>query len=420
MTQGKNIRMRTLFIALLCVLAACKPMPPQQDPSHAAISPSPYSQPYHAAKQPSTTAPAPAAPKTTPHARYRHVKVAFLAPLSDTSAEMGKAMLDAAMLGLFDVYANAPATDGAIRVQLMPYDTPADPKLAAKATEQAIADGAQVILGPLYSSSVAAAAPIAGRRGIPMINFSNNASVAGSGNYMFGFMPLEQVTKVLDAAMARGDKRIAALLPASPYGDVVEEALIEHTEAHPTELAGVAHYPLDGSDIAPYVQRLVGNVALKDTVPFDALLLAEGGEPFIQLVKQLKKFRLTPNEVHYLGTGLLDDRSLLGLPDAAGTWFATTPTRAYEGFSTRFEAEYGYRPPRLASLGYDGVALVARLLEQGGVTDGTMTRYHGFDLPANGLIRFHKDGSNERSLAVMALGAQTMEEVVPAQRVLPE
>ncbi|TAE80296.1 MAG: penicillin-binding protein activator [Alphaproteobacteria bacterium] len=421
MIQGKNIRMRNLFILTLVSMVACKPMPPSNDAGNA-IPPSPY----HASQQTQipvsrSSLPAPANSYVpAPQVRYQHKKVAFLVPLSAPSAEIGKAMLDAAMLGLFDVYANAPVHEGAARIQLMPYDTPADPKLSAKVAQEAIDDGAQVIIGPLYASSVAAVAPIAKRHNIPMINFSNNIGVTGAGNYTLGFMPAEQVLKVLDATMARGDKKIAALLPASPYGDVVEEAVIDHTDAHATELVGVAHYPLDGSNIAPYVQRLIGNTSEKDPLPFDALVVAEGGETFIQLLKDLKKFRVTPDKVHYLGTGLLDDRSLLGIADGIGTWYATTPSAMYEGFSTRFEAEYDYRPPRLASLGYDAVALVAYLLEQGGVTETIMTRYHGFELPANGLIRFHQDGSNQRSLAVMALGAHTMEEIMPAQRVLPE
>src|SRR5271170_2352701 len=70
--------------------------------------------------------------------------VAILLPLSGRDAMVGRALLDAAELAVFDF--------GDDNFVLDAYDT--ESKGAAAAAQQALADGAQLILGPLFARSV--------------------------------------------------------------------------------------------------------------------------------------------------------------------------------------------------------------------------------------------------------------------------
>ena len=86
------------------------------------------------------------------------VRVGLLLPLTGPAAELAQDMLDAAQMALFDVGAND--------LILLPRDTAGTPDGARQAAEQVIAEGAAVILGPLFNQAVSAVSPIAaaGRR----------------------------------------------------------------------------------------------------------------------------------------------------------------------------------------------------------------------------------------------------------------
>src|SRR6266849_1343155 len=74
------------------------------------------------------------------------VKVALLVPLTGANAELGKAMLEAAQLALFNTESE--------RLTLVPRDTAGTADGAANAAKSAISEGAQLILGPLLAAEV--------------------------------------------------------------------------------------------------------------------------------------------------------------------------------------------------------------------------------------------------------------------------
>lgn len=421
-----NILALTTRLHLLCLCAlmsACAITPqntPQRSPYAAEAQTNPYAQ--HTAssvKKPvpaaSATYPITTRSQTDPASYPPEIRVALLLPLTGNSAELGQAILDAAMLGLFDKYAAQPTSDMSARIMILPKDTGDEPKLAAKAASEAIAEGAQLILGPLFSNSVSAVVPIAKAHHINVISFSNNRSVAGAGSYLFGFLPEEQVNRVVAAAAEKGSSHIAALLPANDYGVLLANTLKDYTSVHGIALSSIVRYPPDAPDMTPYIQQLK-TTSNGSEQQIDGLVLAEGGEALLKLVDQLKRFGLGSDKVRYLGTGLWDDRTLLGNPALYGSWFASAPLTSYSGFVSRFEAANHYTPPRLASLGYDAVALAATLAQSGGFEASHITRIGGFEGPANGIFRFKSDGTIERGLSVLALTPNGKTEISVAPR----
>ena len=92
------------------------------------------------------------------------------------------------------------------------------------AAQQLLAQGAEVIVGPLFGASVQAVAPIARDRGMPVLAFSTEKSVAGNGTYLLSFLPQNEVRRVVRYAAANGHHVFAALVPQTAYGDVAQEA----------------------------------------------------------------------------------------------------------------------------------------------------------------------------------------------------
>ena len=401
-----------LAFALVFVLSGC--MPARIVPGPAGGPQSPSAGPPGG---PSSAVPPAAAGGAGP------AKVAVLLPLSGANGELGKAMLEAAQLALF--------TTGNDRLTLVPRDTGGTPESAASAARSALAEGAQLILGPLLAAEVAAVGPVAQDAKVNVIAFSTATQLAGGNVFLMGFLPRQEVVREVSFAREKGLSRFAALAPNSEYGRLMTDALRE--AAGPAGGTVVKTEFLDprAADATAAIQRLVGSggpapppgAAPPGTTPpapggaaFDALLLPEGGEALKQIARQLKTAGIGAPQVRLLGSGLWDDPTIAGEPVLYGGWFAASPPEARREFEKRFQTTYGHAPPRLASLAFDAAALASVLAKGGGATPFTQEAIlnpSGFT-GVDGLFRFTGQGLVQRGLAVLEVQPQGNLVVSPA------
>ena len=356
------------------------------------------------------------------------VKVGLLLPLSGPLAREGAALLDAAQLALFDV-ADA-------NFMLQPRDTGGTANGAVRAVEGLLADGAALLLGPLLSEEVRAVTPQARAAGVNVIAFSTDANVAGDGVYLLGHTSRPQIERLIAFAHESGLKRIAVLAPSTPYGRAAAAQARRAVAIVGGNVTRVAFYAADASDankivrgLADYdrrhgalvtqrnalrqrddeiskraLRRLEGLDTLGD-VPFDALLLPDGGDILRQVVPLLPYYDIDPAKVRFLGTGLWDNSETLGEPTLVGGWYIGPPPEVRSGFIGRFEDTYGYTPQRIATLAYDATALSAALARRAGSAAfdaESLASPRGF-LGAGGIFRFSAKGLPERGLAVLEI-----------------
>ena len=349
-------------------------------------------------------------PKGTIPANAKPVKIALLVPLSGESMAIGNAMLDAATMAVFDSYVGTPAEQIRARVILMPKDTGNTPADAVRVTKQAIEQGATFIVGPLFSQSVSAIAPMVKEANIPVLSFSNNKAVAENGIYTFGFLPEQQVERMAEYAYLNGLTRVAMLAPNDSYGEKIKERLLTEYSKRGGIISPVELYAPSQSNIEAAVSRLASSYNnAAENRRFQAIFVAEGGTNLKFIVDALGKTNIDPTKVKLLGTGLWDDPNLSKMPAMQGAWFTSSPPEAYKNFETHFNAMYGYKPMRLASLSYDAVALVATLtmsMPEGGLTTASLTDPKGYFSPANSLFRLLPNGTSDRKLAVMEVTSE--------------
>ena len=393
---------------------------------------------------------APSAPQLAvppPGREGPRAKVALLLPLSGRDAKLGAAMLDAASLALFEL------GDG--RLELLPRDTGGTPDGAAAAARDALASGAQLILGPLFAESARAVKPIAGLGRVAMVAFTSDARVAEQGAYVMGFTPEEQIERAIAHAMAEGLTRVAVLTPDTPYGNKVLTAVNISAGRAGGTIADIVQYPPDIDSLSdqmhgairqiaqfaqrreawenamaalerrlaadPENQRLQREVEALDrrqtlgALEYDALVLPEGGARLRAVAALLPFYDIDPATVRLIGTGLWRDPQLGREPALVGGWFAAPQPGADARFLGTFERAFGYEAPFLASLAYDAVALAA-VLSPGGTpdfTDAALTDPRGF-AGTQGIFRLTPAGRVERGLAVLALTEQGFEVIDPA------
>lgn len=380
-------------LALAIAVAACGPAKPTLGPG-APVGSLPQ-EPTAAASQPSADERIGSGP----------VHVALILPLTQASGPsvVGKSLRNAAELALDDVGGN--------KLTLLVKDDRSTPDGARDATQAALAEGAELVIGPLFSANVREAARVARGAGKPVIAFSTDSSTAGGGVYLLSFLADSYVDHIVDHAARKGKKSIAALVPESDYGRVAEAAFLQAAARNNLRVMAVEHYQ------PQTLPQAAGKVAaLGDQI--DALLIPEQADAMVAVSQALASAGLDTKRVQILGTGLWNDARVLKLPALQGAWFAAPENGGYNAFSARYRAKFGSDPTRIATLGYDAVSLAAALAHTQGsqrYSETVITNRSGFN-GADGVFRFRPDGVNERGLAVLQITNGSATSISPAPR----
>ena len=316
-----------------------------------------------------------------------------------------RAMLDAASMALYDGYLSMPSDQIHSQIILLPKDTGNTAADAARVAQDAIKQGATFIIGPMFSQSVMQVAPLAKASNLTMLTFSNNKAVASPTVFTFGFMPEQQVTRIAEYAYLSKYQRVALLAPNDSYGEKVKESLTALYAQKGGRVAPGELYAPSAANIDAAVSRVVASY---NNTPaerrFQAIFIGDGGSQLKNIIASLKKTNIDLSKIKLLGTGLWDDPEITKIPEMQGAWFPSASPGAYSNFERHFTAIYGYKPPRLASMAYDAVHLVAKLSMPTagmGPTPEALTNPDGYMTPANGLVRLMPNGTSERKLDIM-------------------
>lgn len=334
------------------------------------------------------------------------VRVGLILPLSaqGNAGTAAQSMRNAAELAL--------AEFGNPNIQLIVKDDGGNAHGAQMAAEQALNEGAEIILGPLFSHAVAAAGQTARNRGIPMIAFSTDANVAARGVYLLSFLPETDVERVTRFALANKRRSFLALLPDNAYGTVVEGTLKQVVASGGGRIVALEHYQSDPARMAESVKRVAAAARQAD-----AVFIADDAEATPEIAKLLVANGVSPRRAKFMGTGLWDDPRLFADPNMQGAWFSAPDSSGFRDFSNRYRARFGAEPARTASLAYDAVSLVAALVKTQGAnrfSEEILTNPSGF-AGTDGVFRFRRDGTSQRGLAVMEIQNGSARPISPAQ-----
>jgi ABC-type branched-subunit amino acid transport system substrate-binding protein len=383
-TSGPQATRRTAFGLILGapLLGACSSV--QQSLSQ-------FSSPFSSSSQPA------GGPSGTPQQPVSvgngQVKVGMVLPLSaaGNAGVAAQSMKNASEMALSE-FLNP-------NLQLLIKDDGGNAQGAQQAAQQAIDEGAEIILGPLFASSVPAVAQVARGKGISVIAFSTDSSVANRGVYLLSFLPESDVNRIIEYAASQGKRSFAAMLPENAYGNVVEAAFKQAVPRRGGRIVAFEKYGADRTTAARTVAQALGQA--------DALLLADDGDAVVTVADALSAAGANLQTVQLLGTGLWDNPRVFASSKLQGGLYAAPDPSGFKSFARRYHARTGNEPVRTATLAYDAVALAAALSRtQGGqrFSSDVLLNPSGF-AGIDGLFRFRADGTNERGLAVMRVGS---------------
>ncbi len=332
----------------------------------------------------------------------KHHRIALLVPLSGTNAGIGQSLANATTMALLDTKAE--------NIRMTSYDTA---KGIVAAAQSAIRDGNKLIIGPLLSDNVVAAANIARPAGVPILSFSNDNGVAGNNVYILGHIPSQSINRVVEYAKSKGMTRFAALVPNGVYGQRASSTLLRSVKDVGGTVVSIQTFNRDSKSMEAATKKLARNG------DFEAVLLADNGDMAIKAAPYIRKNASETAKI--LGTDLWNTSSnLAGAPAIRGAWFASVSDSLYKQYADKYRVRYGKAPFRLSSLGYDSVLLTVKVARNWKVGSpfpiNQLTDKGGF-IGLDGVFRFKADGVSERALEVQEIRDGSFVVVDPAPKV---
>ena len=327
------------------------------------------------------------------------VKVALILPMTQNggASNLGRSMRNAAELA----YAEAGTNDLTILVK----DDRSSPDGAREAAQAAVADGAELILGPVTAADLREAAKVAKASDKPIIGFSTDSASASRGVYLLSFLIEGYVDREIEYAAQHGKRSFGALVPDTDYGNVALAEIQSAAARLGVRVEAIERYKPSAPTEA--VARMA--TALPR---IDALIVPDTPDDMPAVAAALTASGIDGTKVQILGSNLWGEPAVLKLPALQGAWYAATETAGFNGFAQRYRAKYGSDPVRVSTLSYDAVSVAAALAHAGAsphFSSDALTNSSGFN-GADGLFRFRADGPSERGLAMfqVANGSATV------------
>ncbi len=324
------------------------------------------------------------------------VKVALLVPTGSGQAGdevLGKSLENAARLAIKDL--------GATKVELTVYSTAGQPAQAAAMAKKAVADGAQVILGPVFAQEANAAGVAVAGSGVSVLAFSNNPDIAGNNVFILGPTFQNTAERLAGYAVRTGKSKFMIASDRNIAGQLGRDAIQRGALIAGASVVASADYEFSQNGIVSAAPQLAATAKSSGA---QALFLTADTAGALPLLSQLLLDNgLRGTGVQFVGLTRWDiPQATLALPGVQGGLFAMPDPGRYGQFVGRYQSAYGQAPHPIAALAYDGIAALGAIAgnsSAGPVSKLNLTQAAGF-VGVNGVFRLLPDGTNQRGLAV--------------------
>ncbi|MEM8569529.1 MAG: penicillin-binding protein activator [Pseudomonadota bacterium] len=327
------------------------------------------------------------------------VQVALLVPTGSGDVgrdEIGRNLINAAQLAERDLQ-NAD-------IDLRIYPTSGTTSGGAAAANQAVAEGAMVIVGPLFSTATAGAEPVARAAGIKMFSMSNNPEVASNTTFLLGSTFGNAADSIVGYGLSQGLRNYGIVYPSGLEGETARNAAAAAVQRRGGVVVGSEPYSLSVESIRASAGASAGALNARGA---NAVILTDGPTGGLGFIADaLRVNGLQADQVKFMGMQRWDTSAeILGLESLQGGVFAAPDPAQLGVFNGRYLTAYGQNPHALAGLSYDGIAAIGAMIAEARVAGGSplsderITDPSGF-VGATGLFRFFPNGMNQRMLAI--------------------
>jgi len=350
-------------------------------------------------------------PSTGPSApRSDTVAVALLVPSGSGQASdqlLARSIENAARLAITDL--------GEVKIDLRVYPTAGQAAQASAAAAQAVAEGAQVILGPVFAEEANAAGVAVAAAGVNVLSFSNNPAIAGGNVFVLGPTFDNTARRLATYAVRSGKSKVMIIHDRNAQGEAGRAAIQTGVAAAGGSVVATGGYEFSQNGI---VQAIPALAAQAKSSGAQAVFLTADTAGALPLVSQLlSENGVNPTVTQYIGLTRWDiPAATLSLPGVQGGIFAMPDPSLFAQYQSRYMAAFGEQPHPVSAIAYDGIAAIGALAKQGrGMDRAALTQGAGY-VGVNGIFRLLPNGTNERGLAIARIQNAAITVVEPAPR----
>ncbi len=178
-------------------------------------------------------------------------QLAVLLPLSGDMADVAEAVRN----GLLTAYYRH--RWGGVRPQLHFYDTESHNSDLRRYYDQAVKDGAKLIIGPLSKDAVADLAH-SGPLSVPVLALNQIDGTAPAHLYQFALAPEDEARQAAERASLDGHTHALVIVPAGTWGERQSQAFATRFQELGGTVARVERYAANG-DLGPLIQQLLAH-----------------------------------------------------------------------------------------------------------------------------------------------------------------
>ena len=338
------------------------------------------------------------------------VPVALLVPSGSGQASdqlLARSIENAARMAIGDL--------AGVQIDLRVYPTAGQPAQASAAATQALADGATVILGPVFAEEANAAGLAVAAAGVNVLSFSNNPAIAGGNVFVLGPTFDNTARRLAGYAVRSGKSQVMIIHDRNAQGEAGRAAIQAGVVAAGGSVVATGGYEFSQNGIVQAIPQLAAQAKSSGA---QAVFLTADTAGALPLVTQLlSENGVNPATVQYIGLTRWDiPAATLALPGVQGGVFAMPDPALFAQYQARYQATFGEPPHPVSAIAYDGIAAIGALAKQGsGMDRVSLTQGAGF-AGVNGVFRLLADGTNERGLAVARIQNNAVTVVEPAPR----
>lgn len=301
------------------------------------------------------------------------------------------------------------------KIRLLVYATEGNPKIASQAARKAVADGAEIILGPLRSDVANSAAVAIAKEKINVLTFSNNTAIAGRNLFLLGTSFDTIANRLTRYANKVKSRKWLLVYPKTKEGEVARDSIISAAEKNDISIVETISFELTTEGVIEAIPEIA---SLAETSKVNTIMLTSNSAGALPLLGQLLPEKgIDPKQIQYAGLSRWDvSKQTLRLPGLQGGWFVLPDPFLTEQFNTRYKTIFSQTPHPLASLAYDGIAAIGALQKEGKDMSSKSLNYSPGFLGVNGLFRFTKKGANVRALSIATIKKSQVIVIDPAPK----
>lgn len=341
------------------------------------------------------------------------VQVALLVPGGSGQASdelLARSLQNAARMAITDL-------GGAAKVDLRVYNTAGQPAQAAAMATKAVAEGAQIILGPVFAQEANAAGVAVAASGVNVLAFSNNPDIAGNNVFVLGPTFGNTAGRLASYAVRQGKAKVMIVHDRNTAGEQGRAAIAAGVAAAGGQVVSTGSYEFSQNGV---MTAAPGIASAAKSSGAQAVFLTADTAGALPLVSQLLADNgLSSASTQFVGLTRWDiPAATLALPGVQGGWFALPDPALYQQYQSRYQASFNEPPHPISGLAYDGIAAIGALMKNakgGPISKQALTQGAGF-VGVNGIFRLRPDGTNQRGLAIAQIRGGQSVVVDPAPR----